>query len=184
MKKHTYYKKHSNKKLLITIIMIFLFSFSVLFLYYPEINSQINKIQNTLTAQEKILVSIVPDQKAISLQIHSLVNQKRQESGLNPLIWNDGIAEIASSHSKEMSITGDYSHTGLDQRLLKMGCPDGSENIEMIRGYHLDQIPTVAINDWINSYGHRENILNQKFTSEGIGISNDGNIILITEDFC
>ena len=83
-----------------------------------------------------------------------------------------------------MLTTDDFSHSGLSDRLNQMGCPNGSENIEIAKGYHFDQVPQVAINDWLNSYGHRANVLSNSFTSEGIGVSHDGDKVIISEDFC
>lgn len=59
------------------------------------------------------------------------------------------------------------------------------ENIYTMYGYELDAKSTAAkiVEGWMKSPGHRANILNAAFTSEGVGIAMRGTTMYATEDF-
>lgn len=181
---HKKYKKN-NKKLIIAVLItsVVIFTLTMAIFQSKQLESKIDLVTKS-TNNYLINLSKLDDPKALALKTHDLVNEQRINNGVKPLVWDDKIALIAEAHSNDMIQTGDFSHVGLSDRLQQMGCPYGSENIEVVTGYHLDQVPNVAINDWMNSYGHKENVLNLRFTSEGIGFVQDGNRVLITEDFC
>lgn len=184
-------KKHRGRYTILGIVLGISITIAGFYLYdtnKPVILDNANQIKNFAIKQipkDSPIIPVNTDQsESIGLRIHELVNNARIEKGLNILKWSDKIKMIAKIHSDQMLTNDDFSHDGLSDRLIDMGCPDGSENIETMNGYHLDQVPQVAINDWLNSYGHRANVLSNSFTSEGIGVSLDGNHVVISEDFC
>lgn len=187
-----YYHKRqrsNNKKVAVIVGIVAVSVFALTMIWYPQISTQTNKIQSSLTSESNSIASKFSDTSSsdaqtTSMQIHNLVNQQRAQHGLSPYIWDTKLAAIAQTHSENMLSNDDFSHAGLSDRLVQMGCPEGSENIEVSNGYYIDQVPQVTINDWLNSYGHRDNVLSGKFTSEGIGIAQDGNRVMITEDLC
>lgn len=120
----------------------------------------------------------------IAQQIHSLINQEREKNRLTPLLWSDSITNIAKSHSDYMIKNNDFTHNGVTDRLNEMGCPNGSENLNFGEFFNLDNISQRMVDAWMGSEGHRVNILNPSFSSEGIGITINGHIIVATEDFC
>ena len=145
-----------------------------------------------------------PIQSDISSIIHMLVNQARQENGLPTLSYDDKLASIAFAHSQDMGNRNYFSHTTPDgktptERAIEAGYGDcrkdhGSyftygigENIYEEWGNHLGSQSDIAhatFNSWMNSQGHRENILNSNYDREGIGAAFVGNAVYVTEDFC
>ena len=50
------------------------------------------------------------DLLALEREVYTLVNQVREEHGLTPLAWNDKLAELARSHSRDMAEHQFFSH--------------------------------------------------------------------------
>ena len=113
-----------------------------------------------------------------------LINVERQRRGLKPLVWDGALTRIARYHSENMARDGILNHVdrdGLDLRgraevLGLHGWRALGENIAYNQGY---ADPTAfAVERWMVSDKHRENILNGEFTHAGIGIarSADGRV--------
>lgn len=110
---------------------------------------------------------------ALEKEIHQQINQYRQSRNLSPLEWDDEISKHAREHSQKMA-NGDvpFSHEGFEQRMKaigdKLSARKGSENVATNRG-HRDPL-SVAVQGWIDSPGHRENIEGD-YNTTGIGIA-------------
>ena len=105
-----------------------------------------------------------------------LINAERQRRGLRPLVFDGALTRLARYHSESMARGGFLSHTdrqGLDLR----GRADAlglrnwkalGENIAYNQGYN---DPTAfAVERWMVSEKHRENILNDEYTHAGLGV--------------
>lgn len=113
-----------------------------------------------------------------------LINAERQRRGLSPLILDGALTRLARYQSQNMAREGVLSHVtgnGLDlrgraQALGLHGWNTLGENIAYNQGY---SDPTAfAVERWMVSPMHRENILNGEFTHAGVGIARaaDGRI--------
>lgn len=121
-----------------------------------------------------------------SFQLH---NQSRKQNGVRQLCVHPSLQKAARAHSKDMIQRGYFSHdtkgSGRDpgQRLKAAGYDwrTYGENI----GY--DSSPDRMHNAWMNSSGHRKNILNGSFKEVGIGAVtgnyNGGRTTMYTADF-
>ncbi len=104
-------------------------------------------------------------------EVVSLANIERAKAGCSPLDPNPALREAAFLHSKDMGDFGYFSHTGRDgssfvtraQRAGYTGSPRG-ENIAA--GY---SSPASVMAAWMNSSGHRANILNCSSNEIGVG---------------
>ncbi|WP_225846462.1 CAP domain-containing protein [Streptomyces sp. HPF1205] len=108
---------------------------------------------------------------AARAQILSLVNQQRASAGCSPLTADSALDRLAQNFSDDMAARGFFDHTDPDgntpwDRAKKLGITDlGGENIA--RG----QADVQAVMDaWMNSPGHRANILNCDYKTLGVGI--------------
>jgi len=91
-----------------------------------------------------------------------LTNIFRAKNKLPPLKWDDSIWRISYGHSKNM---GDkkvpFGHKGFNERIRKfpfhytLAC----ENVFMCHGYSQYSIAENGVDGWINSPGHRKNLL-------------------------
>jgi uncharacterized protein YkwD len=145
----------------------------------------------------------IADQKHIdniTKKVHVLINNERVSHGLTPLSWNSKIAQAALNHSNDMASRNYFEHNspeGYDfsWRYAQVGfsCSvtygnmiyGGGENIMFLEGYYgVDTIAAETVNGWMNSPGHRANILTPHFQSQGIGTNDSGNQVYVTQNFC
>ena len=91
-----------------------------------------------------------------------LTNQFRAKNKLPPLKWDDSIWKISLTHSKNMGEGKvPFGHKGFNERIKQfpfhysLAC----ENVFMCQGYSEYSIAENAVNGWINSPGHRKNLL-------------------------
>jgi len=112
---------------------------------------------------------------AIEQRAHDLVNIERANNGLPALAMNSDVRAVARAHSEDMAANNYFSHTNLDDespfdRLDKAGVPwrTAGENIGYNSGYA--DPAAVAVDSWMNSDGHRANILTEAFTHAGMGV--------------
>ena len=115
--------------------------------------------------------------------IASLTNDARKNHGASALLWDDNLRAIARAHSKDMHENDYYSHDNQDgdgptERGLKAGyrCKNIvynglSENLYQALGQYMT--PQEAVTGWMNSPGHRRNMLDPFFIRIGIGIHGD-----------
>lgn len=103
--------------------------------------------------------------------IERRVNDERAARGLRPLVWHEGLAELARQWSEEMIAT-EYRHSPDSFRIL----PDLHGIGENILVGYMDT--GEAHVGWMESDGHRRNILTPEYTAIGIGVvcRNDGRI--------
>lgn len=111
-------------------------------------------------------------------QMLALVNACRAENGLAPLVLSDRLSAAASAKADDMATNGYFSHTsptyGTPSQMLKdFGISYGYMGENIAKGY-TDAASTVSA--WMNSAGHRANILGTEFTSLGVGYSAQSNI--------
>ena len=100
-----------------------------------------------------------------------LVNELRQKNGLQPLTIDEGLSVKARIKSNDMKENQYFSHTSPTygspfdmMRTLGISYRSAGENIA--KGYSTAE---AVVNAWMNSQGHRENILSAKYSSMGIG---------------
>jgi uncharacterized protein YkwD len=106
-----------------------------------------------------------------------LINKIRTDAGLSPLVWSDQVASLARLHSQDMADQKYFSHRGsdgtmVDERADKLGIGSWSaigENIAFMRGY--DEAAKFAVERWMESPGHKKNILDQRWKETGMGVA-------------
>jgi len=148
-------------------------------------------------------------------QIHSLINRERRKHNLKVLAWDERLVVVALTHSRDMLERNYLSHNDLEGRDFvsryrrhKYDCRvtighviyTGAENIAFQRRYSsvvfrngvpryrwnsTEDVARTTVEGWMESPGHRKNILTPHWRREGIGVAISGdNRILITQNFC
>ncbi len=115
--------------------------------------------------------------RALEKDTFQLINTERALAGLSPLRWSDKIADVARLHSANMADYNFFSHKGLDGLMvddraaqLKMGAWRAiGENIAFMKGY--ENPVGVAVEKWLQSAGHKKNLLNPDWTETAIGLA-------------
>jgi len=109
-------------------------------------------------------------------KILQLVNTERAKTGAKALVSSGECTKLARMKSKDMVDNNYFSHQspthGSPFDMLKSNKVNymyAGENIAM------DQSADAAFKAWMNSEGHKKNILNPNFTELGVGIAPKGN---------
>ena len=107
--------------------------------------------------------------RALTQRMVELVNEERAKAGLSPLKTNDQIAAAAQTRAEELADS--YSHTRPDGRscftaLKDAGISYGHAGENIAYGGSGQEYILAA---WMESPGHRDNILNENFTTIGVG---------------
>ncbi len=133
------------------------------------VTDSVNNYENTICESQKDFT--------LEHQVFDLINKQRVRSGLSVLEWNDDIAEMARQHSENMANYKFFSHTDL-KGLMVNDRADASgikkwqaigENIAYNRGYENPAL--FAVERWMQSPSHRENLLSNRWKESGIGIA-------------
>ena len=104
-------------------------------------------------------------------EVVRLVNEIRQQNGLKPLTENWELSRVARYKSQDMLDHRYFSHTsptyGSPFQMLKVfGLSYRTAGENIAKGY---SSPQAVVNGWMNSSGHRANILNASYTQIGVG---------------
>ncbi|MCA1057039.1 CAP domain-containing protein [Rossellomorea aquimaris] len=108
-------------------------------------------------------------------QVIDLTNKERTKNGLSALKADGELENVAEMKSEDMKDKNYFSHTS----------PTYGSPFEMMQNFGVDyssaaeniavgqETPQSVVNAWMNSPGHRKNILNGKLTHIGVGIAKD-----------
>ncbi|MBV8981976.1 MAG: CAP domain-containing protein [Acidimicrobiia bacterium] len=121
--------------------------------------------------------SVDPD--AAATQFFDLTNGERAAAGVPALEWRADVATMAVAHSVEMAQAGNIWHGSFvtEGNLKALNASSLGENVGM--GGSVGSIHQA----FMNSAGHRENILDPGFNQVGIGVIVAGDTVFVTEDF-
>lgn len=109
-------------------------------------------------------------------RILELVNEERAKAGLNALTLNTELSKMSEARAREIAVL--FSHTR----------PDGSSWSTALQEYNISYIaaaeniaagyatPEAVVQGWMNSAGHRANILNPEYTEMGLGYYTDSSV--------
>ncbi|MGW5046606.1 CAP domain-containing protein [Streptomyces griseoluteus] len=116
-------------------------------------------------------------------RIVELVNAERAKAGCSPVALNSTLTKAAQDHSADMAAHNTMSHTGSDgsdpgSRITAAGYRWSAYGENVAYGY---STPEQVMAGWMNSPGHRENILNCSFKEIGVGLAQPGSYW--TQDF-
>ena len=109
-------------------------------------------------------------------EVVRLVNDIRRQNGLSPLTQDWELSRVARYKSQDMRDKGYFSHTSPTygspfQMIRAFGLSYRTAGENIARGY---STPQAVVNGWMNSSGHRANILNASFTKIGVGYVANG----------
>lgn len=111
------------------------------------------------------------EEQFIAQQVQALVNHERAQAGCDPLALDPRLTQAAQGHSHDMALSNYFAHVG----------PDGSNLVSRVAatsyryralaenlaaGY---QTPEAVVAGWMESPGHRRNLINCTYTQLGVG---------------
>jgi uncharacterized protein YkwD len=130
--------------------------------------------------------SVGASASSLERRAFDLINAQRSANGEPPLVWDAELCRMARVHSENMARMDFFDHTGPDGRDMVerahgsnvRGWSALAENIAYNQGF--DDPAAFAVERWMRSNKHRDNILNANFTRSAVGIarSADGRVFL------
>lgn len=110
-------------------------------------------------------------------EVVRLVNDIRVKNGLKPLTHDWELSRVARYKSQDMKDNKYFSHTSPTygspfQMMKNFGISYRTAGENIAKGY---ATPEAVVNGWMNSSGHRANILNSSYTRIGVGYVAGGN---------
>ncbi|WP_028799601.1 sigma-70 family RNA polymerase sigma factor [Streptomyces sp. 142MFCol3.1] len=118
-------------------------------------------------------------------QVVALVNKERAAAGCGPLTEDPQLEDAAQAHSDDMAARNFFEHTNPDgtdpgQRITAAGYRWSTYGENIAQG---QQTPEAVMESWMNSPGHRANILNCSFKNIGVGVHRGSGGPWWTQDF-
>ncbi len=112
---------------------------------------------------------------AFEQRVLDLTNAERAKVGLGPLRYDPQLSAAADKHSKDMAVKNYFSHVEPDgdtlgDRIRDEGYAYRRAGENIAAGY---DTPEEVVDAWMNSSGHRANILNPNFAEIGVGYYED-----------
>ncbi|MEU1368387.1 sigma-70 family RNA polymerase sigma factor [Streptomyces sp. NPDC005803] len=118
-------------------------------------------------------------------QVVALANKERAAAGCGPLQEDAQLTDAAQRHSDDMAARGFFAHTNPDgadpgRRVTDSGYRWSTYGENIAAG---QQTPEAVMRSWMNSPGHRANILNCSFKDIGVGVHRGAGGPWWTQDF-
>ncbi|WP_253840992.1 CAP domain-containing protein [Actinokineospora globicatena] len=116
-----------------------------------------------------------PVDASVAGQVLAITNDERSKAGCAPVVLDSRLTQAAQAHSADMSARNYFSHTSLDGRTFVDRAKaagyssPGAENIA--KG---QRTAAAVMSAWMNSSGHRANILNCGLKTMGLGYVQSG----------
>lgn len=142
-----------------------------------DANPQISNPNLIYPGQVLTIPQLDTSVRSFEQEVIRLVNVQRTQNGLKPLTENWELSRVARYKSQDMVDNRYFSHTS----------PTYGSPFQMIRNFGISfrsageniaygqRTPQAVVNAWMNSSGHRANILNASYTQIGVGYVADGN---------
>ncbi|NAO99153.1 hypothetical protein FRY77_24525 [Halomonas sp. MG34] len=110
-------------------------------------------------------------------EVVELTNQERAKQGLSPLKIDTELSKVAREKSRDMASNGYFAHNSPSygspfDMMKQFGISYSTAGENIAKG---QRTPEEVVNAWMNSEGHRANIMNANFTHIGVGYVEQGN---------
>ncbi|WP_107925190.1 CAP domain-containing protein [Lysinibacillus parviboronicapiens] len=143
-----------------------------------QTNTQTTQKDNTTTAPSTTTpTTTTSDVNAFEQEVAKLTNAERTKAGLSALQTDTKLMAAAREKSQDMQSKNYFSHTSPTfgspfDRMKALGITYKGAGENIAKG---QRTPQEVVQAWMDSPGHRANILNAKFTHIGVGYVKSGN---------
>lgn len=143
----------------------------------PQVPEQEVEVTTPQTPQQEVETTpaVTTEQADFANRVVELVNQERAKGGLAPLQMDEQLSKVAMIKAKDM-----YDNQYFDHQSPTLGSPfDLMRSQGVTYSYAGENIakgqtsPEQVMRDWMNSEGHRQNIMNPNYKSIGVAFYNN-----------
>lgn len=155
-------------------------TYGVLLPALPSLASPLNVYRTSrLTPQSRNVATM-------EQQVLQQVNHQRQQHGLPSLRSNPSLSRVARTYSQQMAAYNIYGHIGPSgethrQRVEAAGLRASLIGENLMKVDYNRHPVALSVNGWMNSAGHRKNILLPQMTETGVGIWQNGATYYVTQ---
>lgn len=132
-----------------------------------------------------------PDPSSVELAYRQLLNEERQERGLDRLDHDESMADVSRNHSEDMADRGFYDHEnpdGMDHRdrLWEAGiqCDTPGEVLAQAPARQSQRTAEDLFESLMGSPGHKELMMDPEWDVHGVAVHVDGDRVLLTDKYC
>ncbi len=142
-----------------------------------QANKQVSNPDLIYPGQVLTIPQIDSNVSGFEAEVIRLVNDIRRENGLQPLTANWELSRVARYKSQDMLDNRYFAHNspiyGSPGQMVKaFGLSYRAVGENIAKGY---STPQAVVTGWMNSSGHRANILNASYKQIGVGYVSSGN---------
>lgn len=125
-------------------------------------------------------------------EIWRLTNEQRSKYQLPRLEYEEGLADLARQHSRDMVNYGYFDHKDHQGRMVserhkefypQLIVSSLGENLARFTSTEMSFSPQEIVEGWMNSPEHRVNLLDPDYTHLGVGVVTRGDKLLATQNF-
>lgn len=141
-----------------------------------------NANTNSVIISDKVEADVKnnDNENNIEMQVVTLVNEQRQLAGLAPLSYSQEVSDIAYIKAKDMADNNYFAHNSPTHGSVADMFEKRKINYRAL-GENIAQghtTPELVVDAWMNSSGHKANILSAAYTEIGIGVYKDSKGII------
>lgn len=135
--------------------------------------------------------------RAIEAHLQERINEIRAARGLDPIAFSPALSTHARAHSEDMDDRDYFAHENPDGETAADRIPNAFQHCSMVgenlhyRTWRMADAATIAnatVEGWMDSSGHRENLLRENWTVQGLGVyvgtGDRRAIVYSTQKFC
>jgi uncharacterized protein YkwD len=156
----------------INVFLVFIFLLSTVYSCNSILKSS-GWFNNNQGAEERDILELVNDTRIKGCNCGNQYHEPVQ-----PLVWNNLLAQAAVNHSIDMAKNGFLSHKGsdgsnLEDRLSRVGYDGVLFGEDVGQGF---RNPEEAVREWLKSAWHCKNIMNPEFKEIGAAYAKSSNL--------
>jgi uncharacterized protein YkwD len=177
--KNSFFRKAKSALCLISAVFAF-----ALFFGESAFSQSFNRDNSRIFYKANVSANSLIGLDDAEYEIFNLVNGERRKRRMTDLDWDDRLASLARRFSEQMARQNFFSHFDRDGKSVADRANSAriknwsriGENLFYCEG--VDDFDSLAVRGWMKSAGHRQNILDNSWTTTGIGVaeSRDGRI--------
>jgi uncharacterized protein YkwD len=121
---------------------------------------------------------------AAAEKLFALANEARAAAGAGPLKWDPALAEGALQHCQRMAAEGQIAHRYGGEPELEVRAQKAGAHFSLVaENVALGSYIATIHHGWLDSPGHRANLLNPQVDSVGIAVVSGGGVIYAVADY-
>jgi len=125
-------------------------------------------------------------EKLITRQLYEAIGQARSRHDRDQLTAHDDLEAIATNYANTLNFRGERGHdvgSTLGERAAQFSAVRENLAYRTVHGYNPEQTASGIVGSWMDSHGHRDNLLHPQPDLHGVGLSLSGDSLIVCHLF-